>query len=1595
MPNAPAMSPEELVVCYSVWDFTERTVITLDESNAYSYSFEDDVFITQPEGNGSLLATNMEFVCGVCEDADFSETVVVADNNGTPEFWCDYEYPIMENMILDNEIICARSNISGKKWDLEFSTWSSGSNDCFDDGNNKCSLYDNNSNFFVSLYAGACDYSTIQEAIDAAQEGDTISVWPDVYAESLVIDKQITLRAFEKAKTIIAPSSGPALTLLRGGNNASSPFSMRGFTLKGSDQTDESSYDAMINILLSEGSSVQHISFSNIVVNNASDWGLSVSQNTTLPPNTSLYLTIANSTFSNNGVAFGLPDDARVTTPANTLNVTMIVSNVSIINSTRTGLLFEKSPTILLMDRSLVSDSGSHGVYLQGAQYARFATTEFSNNGFKNSLDSAWLPYPSGLRIACTLEKNCSTLIVTGNNFSNNGWGANDSLFAGTGDETGYGLFITAEAPTTPIVLSSHFVDNAHIGAGFAGNVSAVLFRSSLSGNGHYAACMLSPESSSYANATGDARENYWGDPTGPSGALFGHGGAVSKGLNIPTWYWDSSMSTLVTPDLAYTYDWLSFDVIKWTNADESSVLDDLALVRVGNGSASISWESNNAAVSDYGVVTPVLAPTSVTLTATIQQLYRATLKKEFTFTVIPELISDASAVSVVVDQLSFATIALDNPLADAVSTDLNLSTKGASRTRISWSSNDADVMSSGAVIRTASTRNVTLTANVSRGNGSAKKTIDITILGTNDSTLLALMETKRALTDTLVRNGNPSLIRAGIYAPQKLSGHDAIISWSVVPTAINFSYALLPIEDDGSMIGSGSVIENEDGLLEGSGLLFSCDACELASSWSSRLSCESLETLRTAQTLLCAEDSLGYHYDVLVATVGDGVTCSGRAEDCLMTDNMTGLRARSGSDAARPLMRSRVEQEIVLVANITLDDVVVQRRFALEVAMAESAPPVEENTIFSDLGELVIALDGVGDEITEIVTIVTEEGPVNVSYAEFFEDDPVLEDFALSNEGITLTLPSGHVVYLDSDSALFLEGAITSGSGAQEIYLTDEILALARIIHLPDVDSDVYLYFANVTFGHASAGDIALRLPSGDRLDLGSADVFGGRPWNGLFLAPRLVDTTGYYSPDGTALDALMRVGDGVHEYTLSPPVNILFENMAGKRAAWSTGGYSLTAIDECVIPYTYPCSYDSGNDLVIKTEHFSLYGVFTPEVVDTSPAQSGGASGGGGSSGGASGGGSGDGGGAFSLPITEIPVVEDPALIGTAEPEPPQRITLFDLAVTLTEDLLFFGERLFAIFTLINVGDPGEVNAHLTYAITNSSNAVLLDESEIILVQTQRDVLKNFDVSKYPPGDYVLTVSMVYEDQLDPAVSQRSFTIGEPQLVNWSNTIFVSLIAIISAALLFVASPKRRSVASDDSDSSFGFGLAVNSGAVKADPGLSVSEPFGSHSARSYPKSLSRSESFMGRLLSNEKDSIIALDRQINCCERPYVPGEEDAICNIFDSSCAIHSPEQDSLLDKVADESVAFRLADGRTFRTLRELARALETMDGPTFTHHVNDVRNDFAAWTEKVFKAHKAAHMMRLAGTREGMLRLFNAIAIFEEEKKKNIRGGNL
>ena len=71
----------------------------------------------------------------------------------------------------------------------------------------------------------------------------------------------------------------------------------------------------------------------------------------------------------------------------------------------------------------------------------------------------------------------------------------------------------------------------------------------------------------------------------------------------------------------------------------------------------------------------------------------------------------------------------------------------------------------------------------------------------------------------------------------------------------------------------------------------------------------------------------------------------------------------------------------------------------------------------------------------------------------------------------------------------------------------------------------------------------------------------------------------------------------------------------------------------------------------------------------------------------------------------------------------------------------------------------------------------------------------------------------------------------------------------------------------------------------------------------------------------------------------------------------------PQLKEQVDKVLaemPEEYVFWCHDGRTFRSLKDLAEGLGTMSDDTFAYHVNSEKNDFRKWVKELIKDDKLA-----------------------------------
>lgn len=187
--------------------------------------------------------------------------------------------------------------------------------------------------------------------------------------------------------------------------------------------------------------------------------------------------------------------------------------------------------------------------------------------------------------------------------------------------------------------------------------------------------------------------------------------------------------------------------ILKGPNADLANTKGPLTLPTTGPSGTTISWTSDNAAVSTSGAVTrPAAGGTAatVTLTATITKASGTQETKKFTVVVQP--ISSDPVVAVADDKANLtmaSVLGSGNAAATNVSGDLTLPTSGASGTTIAWSSSNTAVISNtGAVKRPAkddAAVAVTLTATITSGTSTATKVFPFTVKATTSTVTAGL----------------------------------------------------------------------------------------------------------------------------------------------------------------------------------------------------------------------------------------------------------------------------------------------------------------------------------------------------------------------------------------------------------------------------------------------------------------------------------------------------------------------------------------------------------------------------------------------------------------------------------------------------------------------------------------------------------------------------------------------------------------------------------------------------------------------------------------------------------------------------------------
>jgi hypothetical protein len=146
--------------------------------------------------------------------------------------------------------------------------------------------------------------------------------------------------------------------------------------------------------------------------------------------------------------------------------------------------------------------------------------------------------------------------------------------------------------------------------------------------------------------------------------------------------------------------------------------------------------------------------------------------------------------------------------------------------------------------------------------------------------------------------------------------------------------------------------------------------------------------------------------------------------------------------------------------------------------------------------------------------------------------------------------------------------------------------------------------------------------------------------------------------------------------------------------------------------------------------------------------------------------------------------------------ENQNPTRVFLFDIIIELLRQKIKEGEALSVKTTLINFGSFSIVETNLTYTIKDNRGLIVYQKEINTTVDTQKEFIEILDITMLKKGSYTLETSLFYPEQKEPAIAEKSFTIGEDTpLIN-----LLLVLAIAGILLYFMYSIAIK-------DNAFGF--------------------------------------------------------------------------------------------------------------------------------------------------------------------------------------------
>ena len=128
-----------------------------------------------------------------------------------------------------------------------------------------------------------------------------------------------------------------------------------------------------------------------------------------------------------------------------------------------------------------------------------------------------------------------------------------------------------------------------------------------------------------------------------------------------------------------------------------------------------------------------------------------------------------------------------------------------------------------------------------------------------------------------------------------------------------------------------------------------------------------------------------------------------------------------------------------------------------------------------------------------------------------------------------------------------------------------------------------------------------------------------------------------------------------------------------------------------------------------------------------------------------------------------------------------------LFDINVKVLDSVVREDKMLLSSISLINFGNLSNVNVSLLYQILDRNSDIVHESHEEVSVDTQKEFIKEIDISGLKKGEYELIVNLEYPGQTEPASSVEMFIVGDDSNISFILIIIGIFLAVLGGMLVY----------------------------------------------------------------------------------------------------------------------------------------------------------------------------------------------------------------